>query len=297
MHVRATRIRPIGASYEIRIIGDRPRPLRDLYHLLLRLTWPSTIAFIAAWFLIANAAFAAGFYEIGGVAHLPPHSFANAFFFSVQTMGTVGYGAMYPESFGANVLVVAETIVGLTLVALATGLVFAKFSHPTARVVFTREAVISPMDGVPSLMFRIGNERGNSIVDTQVRAVLTRTVQTAEGSTFYRSVDLKLVRDRILSLSRSMSVIHHIDEQSPLYGLTPKQAAEQEVEIGVMAVGLDDTSMQVVHARHQYFTNQILWGARHADIITDEKGAMIVDLRKFHVTEPTKPIDGFPYPS
>jgi inward rectifier potassium channel len=297
MRVLATRIRPTGAAYEIRIVGDRRRPLRDLYHALLRLSWPATIATIAGWFLLANAVFAAGYHTVGGVAHLSPDSFADAFFFSVQTMGTVGYGAMYPESFSANVLVVAETIVGLTLMALVTGLVFAKFSRPTARIVFTREAVISPMNGVPSLMFRIGNERGNSIVDTQFRAVVTRTEQTAEGGTFYRLIDLKLVRDRALSLSRSLSIIHTIDAGSPLYGLGPRDLAEQEAEIELMAVGLDDTSMQVVHARHRYYANQIVWGARHVDIIAEgEDGSMLVDLRKFHLTEPTTPIDGFPYP-
>jgi inward rectifier potassium channel len=298
MHVRTTRFRPAGASYEIRFVGDRPRPLRDLYHGLMRLTWPSTLAVIAGCFLVANAVFALGYLEMGGVAHMPPDSFSDAFFFSVQTLGTVGYGAMYPESFAANVLVVAETIVGLTLVALTTGLVFAKFSRPTARVVFTREAVISPMNGVPSLMFRIGNERSNNrIVDTQLRAVLSRTERTAEGSLFYRVIDLKLARDRALSLSRSMSIIHPIDEKSPFFGVTPQQAAEQEFELDLMVVGLDDTSMQIVHASQHYFANQILWGARHSDIISEgEDGAMVVDLRKFHDTEETKPIEGFPYP-
>ena len=180
-------------------------------------------------FLFANAAFALAYTVVGGVAHLAPGSFSEAFFFSVQTMGTIGYGAMYPESFGANLLVVAETIVGLTLLALATGLVFAKFSRPTARVMFTREAVICPVNGVPALMFRLGNERGNRIVDTQIRAVLVRTERTSEGAKFYRSVDLKLARDRALSLSRSWSVMHSIDEHSPLYGLTPEQLIEQEV--------------------------------------------------------------------
>lgn len=297
MH-RPIRVRPPGASYEIRIVGVRSTPLRDLYHLLMRLSWPSTVGVIVVWFLLANALFALGYSELGGVANLEPGSFSGAFFFSVQTMGTVGYGAMYPQSFGANVLVVAETIVGLTLVALATGLVFAKFSRPTARVVFTREAVISPMNGVPTLMFRVGNERGNRIVDTQIRAVLARTEHTKEGATFYRLIDLKLTRDRALSLTRSLSVFHPIDEHSPLYGLTPAEAAAQEIELDVMAVGLDDTSMQIVHASHHYFANQIVWGARHADIISEaEDGAMLVDLRNFHVTEPTTPIDGFPYPA
>jgi len=263
----------------------------------MRLSWPATVATIAVWFLVANAAFAAGFATIGGVANLPPGSFSAAFFFSVQTMGTVGYGAMYPQSFGANMLVVAECIVGITLMALATGLVFAKFSRPTARVVFTRQAVISPMNGVPALTFRVGNERGNRIVDTQVRAVLARTERTIEGVTYYRLYDLKLARDHAISLSRSMTIIHVIDEQSPLYKQSPADLVAQEVEIEILAVGLDDTSMQLVHATNTYYTNQILWGARHTDILSEtDDGTMLLDLRKFHDTEATNPIDGFPYP-
>jgi len=130
-----------GASYDIRVVGETRRPLRDLYHGLMGLSWPATIAVIVSAFVLANAAFALAYSVVGGVAHLAPGSFFDAFFFSVQTMGTIGYGAMYPESFGANLLVVAEAIVGLTSLAMATGLVFAKFSRPTARVMFTREAV------------------------------------------------------------------------------------------------------------------------------------------------------------
>jgi len=297
MSGKTTRIRRPGASYEIRIIGDRQRPLRDLYHGLMALSWPATILLIAGGFLVVNAVFALAYFVAGGVAHALPGSFGDAFFFSVQTMGTIGYGAMYPESFTANVLVVLETIVGLTLLALATGLVFTKFSHPTARVMFTREAVISPVNGVPTLMFRIGNERGNQLVDTQIRAAFLRTEWTAEGTKFYRAVDLHLARDRPLSLSRSLNVVHPIDEHSPLYQLTPEQLVEQEVEIEIMAIGLDDLSMQVVHASHVYFTEHILWGARHADITSEtEDGSLIIDLRKFHDTEPTQPIAGFPYP-
>jgi len=291
MNVKPTRIRRPGASYDIRVVGERRRSLRDLYHGLLGLSWTATIAVIVGTFLVANAAFACAYSVVGGVAHLAPGSFSDAFFFSVQTMGTIGYGAMYPESFGANVLVVAEAIIGFTSLALATGLIFAKFSRPTARVIFTREAVICPVNGVPALMFRLGNERGNQIVDTQIRVVMVRTERTSEGVKFYRSVDLKLARDRALSLSRSWSVMHSIDAESPLYHLTPETLLQQEVEIEVMAVGLDDTSMQVVHASHIYFANQILWGARHADVMSEaDDGTLVLDLRKFHDTEPTDPI-------
>src|SRR6185369_7767183 len=241
---------PPGADYTIRVIGDRPMPVRDFYHALLRGSWWVTIAVISGAFLAANALFALGYMASGGIAHAAARSFGDAFFFSVQTMGTIGYGALYPESALANALVVAESITGLTLTALGTGLVFAKFSRSTARLQFTREAVISPMNGVPTLMFRLGNERGNQIVDVQITAVMVRTERTAEGRSFYRMIDLKLSRGRALSLSRSWSVMHVIDADSPLAGRTPEAVAAEETEIGIMVVGLDDITMQPIHASH-----------------------------------------------
>jgi inward rectifier potassium channel len=287
-----------GADYEIRVVGDRPAPLRDFYHALLRLPWWATIAAIAGAFLVANALFAVVFAAIGGVTHAGPASFRDAFFFSVQTMGTIGYGAMYPDSTAANVVVVIESIASLLLTALSTGLVFAKFSRSTARFVFTRQAVISPMNGVPTLMFRLGNERGNQIVNAQIRLVMVRTEQTPEGETFYRMLDLRPTRERALSLSRSWNVLHTIDASSPLAGETPASVAAKEVELTVQVIGIDDISMQTVHATHRYYAKDIVWGARMADVLSETPdGHMLLDLGKFHDVEPTARTPDFPYPS
>jgi inward rectifier potassium channel len=235
---------------------------------------------------------------IGGVAHARDGSFLDAFFFSVQTIGTIGYGAMYPESTAAEAMVVLESTVGLILTALATGMVFAKFSRSTARIVFTEKAVISPMNGVPTLQVRIGNERGNRIIDAVIRASISRTERTAEGAIFYRNIDLDLVRERLFSLSRSWSILHVINEKSPLYGGTPESFVAQELELNLLVIGIDDISMQTVQATHQYFNQQIIWGARLADILseTPDGSALILDLRKFNDIEPTKPTPDFPYP-
>jgi inward rectifier potassium channel len=287
-----------GADYEIRIVGERHAPLRDFYHALLTLPWWATIVAISAAFLVTNALFAAVYFEIGGVSHAAPASFRDAFFFSVQTMGTIGYGAMFPESTAANAVVVAESSVSLLLTALSTGLVFAKFSRSTARFVFTRQAVIAPMDGVPTLMFRLGNERGNQIVNAHIRLVMVRTERTAEGATFYRMLDLQPSRERALSLSRSWNVLHTIDASSPLAGETPASLVAKEVELQVMVIGTDDISMQTVHAGHRYFAKDILWGARLADVLSETPdGHMLLDLRRFHDVEPTAPTPDFPYPS
>jgi inward rectifier potassium channel len=294
---RSVRIVPPGATYGIRVVGAERAPLSDFYHGLLHQPWRVTIAAIAGAFLAANALFAVAYLFVGGIAHESPDSFADAFFFSVQTMGTIGYGNLYPESFGANVLVVAESITSLTLTALATGLVFAKFSRSTARLVFTRHAVISPLNGVPTLQFRLGNQRGNQIVDARIRVVLMRTEKLLEGGTFYRMFDLKLTRDHSLSLQRSWSVLHVIDESSPLHGETPETAEQKEIEMQVSVVGLDDITMQPVHGQHRFFTHQILWGQRMADILSEATdGDLVLDLHKFHHTEPTAPTATFPYP-
>jgi inward rectifier potassium channel len=280
-------IRLPGADYEIHVVGDSRKPLRDFYYALLLLPWRATLATIALGFLGANAIFALGYLLTGGIANARPGAFADAFYFSVQTMGTIGYGAMYPETAAANALVVLESIVSLTLTALATGLVFAKFSRPTARVAFSREAVIHPLNGQPTLAIRVGNERGNRIVDLQLRCMVSRTERTAEGHTFYRSIDLKLVRERALSLSRSWTMLHTIDAQSPFHGATPASIAAEELELHVMIVGLDDTTMQTVHASHVYFAPNIHWNRRHADVLTENPdGSLVLDLSKFHDTRP-----------
>jgi inward rectifier potassium channel len=289
---------PKGASYGFRVLGEKRTPLRDFYHALLRLPWWVTFSVIAGVFLFANALFAVVYLIVGGVANAEPSSFLDAFFFSVQTMGTIGYGTLSPETPASNAVVVVESITGLTLTALATGLVFAKVSRSTARVVFSRDAVLSPMNGVPTLMFRMSNQRGNQIVGAQIRVALGRTEKTLEGETFYRTLDLKLQRDHLLSLSRSWVALHVIDESSPLHGETPESVAAKEVELQILVVGLDDISMQTVHASHRYFTHQLLWGRRLVDIVSeDADGDILLDLRKFHDTEPTLPTTTFPYPA
>lgn len=291
-------LRPAGADYELRVIGGRVRPMRDFYHFLLRLNWPWTLAVVTASYLLANGLFAVLYLVVGGIEHAEPGSFMDAFFFSVETMGTIGYGAMYPITTAANLCTVLESVVGLLLTALTTGLVFAKFSRASARIVFSEKAVISPVNGVPTLMFRIGNERGNAIVDAQFRGALSRVEHTHEGERVYRLIDLDFTRNHALTLNRALVVSHRITAQSVLAGLTPATFVEHDCEIEVIVVGIDDTAMQTVHAVHRYYPHDIVWGARLSDVLLDAPdGALVLDLRHFHRIEPTAPIAGFPYPA
>jgi inward rectifier potassium channel len=295
---RVISLRPVGADYEIRVIGGRSRPLRDFYHALLRMQWPATLCVITGGFMLGNTLFAVLYYVVGGVANARPGSFADAFFFSVETMGTIGYGAMYPSSTGANWLMVIESVVGVVLTALTTGLVFAKFSRPSARIVFSQHAVLTPIDNVPTVMFRLGNERGNSIVDATFRGIVTRTEHTAEGMMIYRVHDLKFVRSHALTLNRSFSLSHRIEPGSPFYAQTPESIVAQEYEMQVIVVGLDDTVMQTVHASHVFYPKDMLWGWRLSDVLSEASdGATVLDLRKFHDVEPSQVIEGFPYPA
>lgn len=287
---------PIG-DYEFHIVGGRPVGLRDLYHGLLRVRWWIAMAAIIVAYLALNVLFA-GFYLVeGGIHNARPDSFGDAFFFSVQTMGTIGYGAMYPETLIANFLVVAESIIGLLAVALATGLVYARFSLTRARVVFSSRVAIGPMDGVPTLMIRLGNERRrNQIVDAHFRLTLSQTTRTSEGVVMYRSLDLQLVRDRAPIMTRSWTVQHRITEDSPLFGQTPESIHSAETELSLALSGVDETSLHPIHARKLWFDRDIVWGARLADVLSEtDEGNMLLDLRRFHDLEPTEPIPAFPY--
>jgi inward rectifier potassium channel len=279
------------------IIGAPKTTLRDFYYLFLRVRWSGAIASIVIAYLALNALFAGAYLLTDGIANANRGSFFDAFCFSVQTMGTIGYGAMYPTTHAANIIMILESVTSLIVTALATGLVFAKFSRSNARVAFSRHAVIGPMDGVPTLMLRVGNERGNQILEATIRVSLVRTEITKEKTKFYRMYDLQLARERSPAMSRSWTVLHTIEPRSPLFGATPETIARDEIELLVTLVGTDDTSMQPVHARRRYLENEIVWGARHADILEeDSEGNIVLDIRRFHDILPTEPVEGFPFP-
>ena len=275
------------AAYTTHVIGVPAPGLRDLYHALLRVPWWAAFAVIVGSYLVLNGVFAALYLWIGGVANARPGSVLDAFFFSVQTMGTIGYGTMYPASTAANALVVAESVTGLLVTALATGLVFVRFSQTHARLAFSSKVAIGPFDGVPTLMLRVGNERRGNIAGSQFRLTFTRTTKTAEGMTIYRSEDLPLVRSHAPALSRSWTVLHRILEGSPLHGYDAQRLAEVDGELQLEVAGVDDTSLQPVHARYTWFPGSVAWGARLADVLSETpEGDMILDLRNFHEVEP-----------
>jgi inward rectifier potassium channel len=289
--------RKAPAPNDIEIIGAPRTPWNDLYHQLLRAPWWLDLLGVCGLFLLMNLLFALAYLAVGGVGGVRAGSLADYFFFSVQTMGTIGYGAMHPETVAAETLMTAEVIVGVSLVALTTGLLFAKFSIPRARMQFATWATISPFDGVPTLMFRLGNERASQIIEALVRVVLVRTERTAEGVLYYRLRDLVLERERSPALSRSWVVMHRIDETSPLYGATPESFERDEIEFMVTVVGIDETSAQNLHARYTYDHTRVQWGARHADMLSERAdGGLQLDMAHFDRVIATVPTATFRYP-
>ncbi|HUJ27182.1 MAG TPA: ion channel [Myxococcales bacterium] len=264
----------------------------DLYHSWLASSWRRVFAVVIVLYLAVNAVFAAAYMAAGGIENARPHSYADYYFFSVQTLATIGYGKMSPVTLPAHLLVTIESFCGLTGLALVTGLMFAKFARPTARVLWSEVAVVSPMDGVQSLMFRVANARGNQVVEAQMRLGMLRSETTAEGTPVRRQVDLKLVRPSTAVFALSWLCVHRIEPGSPLYGESPESLAKVQAELYCSLVGLDADFSQTIHSRHSYAAVEIRWGFRFDDIMGElPDGRMGVDYTRFHRTLPA-PLDG-----
>lgn len=277
-----------GAGRTVVSIGLDASPWRDAYHRLLTMSWPRFFALLVVAFLVVNGLFAAGYLAVAdGIDAARPGSLADSFFFSVQTLATIGYGRMAPRSLAANVLVSVEAFAGMIGLAVTTGLVFARFARPTARVLFSRVAVIRPWEGVPSLMIRMANARGNQIAEARVKVTFLRDERTAEGETTRRVHDLRLVRSESPAFALTWTVIHPIDASSPLFGETAESLRRKDVDLTVSFVGIDDGLAQAVHARHAYAAVDLAWNAKLADILEFRPdGTRIVDYRRFHEVEP-----------
>ncbi|MBE9206264.1 ATP-sensitive inward rectifier potassium channel 10 [Nostoc sp. LEGE 06077] len=273
-----------NGNVEIKGLGLWYSYWRDPYHLLLTVPWTGFVLLIFVFYVAINTLFALA-YLLGGdcITNARPGSFLDVFFFSVQTLASIGYGAMYPKTTYANIIVTVEAIAGVMGIAVMTGLAFARFSRPTARVIFSRVAVIVPHDGEPTLMFRTANQRRNLILEAQMRVYLMRDEVTAEGDFMRRIYDLKLLRQQTPGFALSWSVIHVIDQSSPLYGMTPESLSQTNCVLMVSLSGIDETVAQVVHARHSYGTNEILWNHRFVDILHHTSdGNRYIDYNHFH---------------
>ena len=274
--------------FQIKGIGAWYSYWRDPYHMLLTVPWPGFLALMALSYVATNILFCLAYLAGGNcIKNAQPGSFLDNFFFSVQTLASIGYGEMYPQTVYANTIVTIEAMVGLLGMAVLTGLAFARFSRPTARVIFSRVAVIAPYEGVPTLMFRAANQRRNQILEAQLQVYLMRDEISAEGQFMRRFYDLKLLRNRTPSSTLSWTAMHPIDPSSPLYGITAESMIQSRTIIVISLNGVDETVAQVLHARHTYAAQEILWNRRFVDIFYDtSEGHRYIDYNQFHEVIP-----------
>lgn len=265
--------------------GDRWQDyLRDPYHLMLTIPWPGFVLLVALGYVTVNAIFACLYLlQPGSLKGAAPGSFLDAFFFSVQTLASIGYGTISPQTNYAGFLMTLEAIISLLAIAVITGLSFARFAKPSARIIFSRYAVIAPYDGVPTLMFRTANQRQNLILEAQAKVYLARDEISQEGIAMRRIYDLNLVREVNPRFSLTWNVMHPIDEHSPLYGLTQSHWEEGFPQILVTLMGLDETVAYDIHVRHIYGLMDVLWDHRMADVVhLTATGDRYIDYERFH---------------
>lgn len=264
-------------------VGRKLAPHEDMYHFVLTLSWPRFFAALAAGFVAVNTLFAA-LYSLSPGCIVGASKLEDLFFFSVQTLATIGYGAMAPQTRWGHVVVSAEALTGIVSTALITGFTFARFARPTARILFSERAVITPRNGIPHLVFRVANWRRNQIVEAQIHVIVLATETTREGETIRRPTTLKLVRQMNAMFALTWTVMHPIDEDSPFYGpgaLERLRATNTEIFVGLN--GLDETLAQTIHARYRYALDDIVPNARFVDVLTQlEDGTRVIDYDKFH---------------
>jgi len=291
---------PTGQQRSRRIqIGDREvlthglqrRVWQDLYHYFMTVSWPHLFATFAAAFFGFNLLFAGLYYlKPGCIAHLDPKGFLGAFFFSVETLATVGYGDMHPQALYGHVVAAAELFAGMMSVALVTGVMFARFSRPTARFLFADVAVVRPMDGRRVLMFRAANARQNIIMEAAARLRLIRDSVTAEGYALRRVEDLLLVRSEHPLFVLGWNLMHVIDATSPLAHETAESLSKSNAIFNLTLSGTDETTGQVLMARRGYLASAIRWDHTFRDIIyAGADGVDHFDYGKFHDAEPLGP--------
>jgi len=242
--------------------------VRDPYHLLLTIPWTGFMVIVVLIDIVLNALFAVLYLlDPNAIAGVEKVGFQEAFFFSVQTLASIGYGVMNPQTLYANLIVTLESISSLMLFAVITGIAFTRFAKSSTRVMFSRVATINNYNGIPTLTFRTANERRNNILEAKLRTYLMIDEITEEGQVMRRLHELKLVRDHSPVFLLSWTVMHTIDETSPLYGITLETMQRLKAQILVSMTGVDETIEGTIHARHMYTSRSIMFDHRFVDVI------------------------------
>lgn len=258
----------------------------DFSHRCMTASWPAFIAGAATVFIAFNAFFAF-FYWIGDqpISNVPGGAYIDYLYFSIETLSTAGYGDMHPQTHYGHFVATVELFTGIFSMSVMTGLVFARFSRPSARLLFAENPVISEHEGERTLMVRLANERHNIISNATARLWLFKNTVSKEGQSFRRFYELPLSRNESPALALSWTLFHIIDEASPLYGLTAEDLEANNIALAVVVSGYDSVAAQTVHARKTYEHPEIRIGHRYAEILgTTEDGRLRVDYSRFHET-------------
>jgi inward rectifier potassium channel len=258
----------------------------DISHRCMTATWPAFIGGAALVFVVFNAVFAS-FYWIGDqpISNVPGGAYIDYLYFSIETLSTAGYGDMHPQTHYGHFIAAVELFTGIFSMSLMTGLIFARFSRPNARLLFADNPVISNHDGKPTLMIRLANERHNIIGNATAKLWLLRNVVNVEGASHRRFYELPLVRNEHPALALSWTLFHIIDENSPLYQQSAEDLDAMSVSLSVVVSGYDVVAAQTVHARRSYHHADILFGRNYADILgTQEDGRLRLDYGRFNET-------------
>jgi inward rectifier potassium channel len=258
----------------------------DISHRCMTASWPAFIGGAALVFVAFNAIFAF-FYWIGNqpISNVTGGAYIDYLYFSIETLSTAGYGDMHPQTHYGHFIATVELFTGIFSMSLMTGLIFARFSRPNARLLFADYPVISSHDGKQTLMVRFANERHNIIGNATARLWLLKNVVSTEGRPLRRFYELPLVRNEHPALALSWTLFHVLDEESPLYGLNADDLDASKVSLIVVVSGYDVVAAQTVHARKSYDHSDIRFGQRYADIIgTSEDGRIRIDYGRFHET-------------
>jgi|tagenome__1003787_1003787.scaffolds.fasta_scaffold20972061_2 inward rectifier potassium channel len=269
-------------------INAAHRDWRDSYHWVLSLTWPQFYLFLLVSYLFVNLVFAILYLvEPGCIAEVTPGSFPQAFFFSVETLATVGYGHNYPANVYGHVIVTIEIFLGMIWLAVITGLIFVRFSRPTARVLFSHSILIGNHDGRPSVMLRVANLRHTSMVDAQFRLMFSRDEPVAEGELIRRFHELTVYPKYMPLFPAALTIRHTIDENSPLHGATVETLEKCDAFFVASVTSIERAFAASVESQQDYSYDDIRWNERFVDIYQElPDGNLVVDYGRIHDTEP-----------
>ena len=275
-------------SYEFKKKGVSRFDLRDPYHLAVALTWPQFLAALLALYLSVNVVFATLFWLVpGSVANAEPDSFSDAFFFSIETLATVGYGEMYPATLLGHIVASIEIVCGLAFTAILTGLTFVRFSRPRAKLIFAANPVVAMHNGKPTLMVRIGNGRAAVLADAKAQLNVLLTETATEGTVFHRAQELRLERAHIPIFPLFWTLMHVLDERSPLNGYDAARAVKENAQVFVAIEARDPTLATTVHDIRNYPAEDIRFGMRYTEAVTTERdGTPVLDLTTIGALEP-----------